>query len=164
MDDFGWTIIAALVMAVGLAGVVVPVLPGILLLWVTALVYGFAVGFGPMGIIVMIVMTLGLALSFASSVIVPKQAADQYGASTLSQWVGLLGAIIGFFVIPVVGLPIGGLVGVLGAEYYQLGDFNAAWRATKGVARGFGKSALIDLAIGLVLVLAWAGWALTVIT
>ncbi len=163
MGPGGWTFLVALAMAIGLAGIAVPVLPGILVLWFAALIYGFAVGFGSLGVLVMVIMTSGVALSIASSIIIPKKAADDSGADGSSQLIGLIGAVIGFFVIPVIGLFVGGLAGILLAEYLRLQDFNAAWRATKGVARGFGKSAVVDFALGIVMVTAWALWALTVI-
>lgn len=164
VSNVDWTIIISLSMLVGLVGVAVPVVPGILILWVAALVYGLAVGFGPLGWLVMLVMTLGVAASFIAGVILPKQAADKAGAAGYSQLAGLVGAVIGFFVIPIVGLLVGAMIGVLVSEYLWARDFDKAWNATKGVALGFGKSALVDMALGLIMVAFWAVWALTVVT
>ncbi|MEE9413990.1 MAG: DUF456 domain-containing protein [Acidimicrobiales bacterium] len=163
MNDAVLTVLVALTMAIGLLGVLLPILPGILLIWVAALVYGLVVGFGPMGWLVMTIMTVGVVVSLVTSVVIPKQAAEESGATGTSQLAGLVGGVVGFFVIPVLGLPIGALLGILGAEYLRAGDFNSAWRATKGVARGFGKSAVVDLGLGLVMVGSWAIWVLTVL-
>ena len=48
-------------------------------------------------------------------------------------------------------------------EYLRNDDWGAAWAATKGTARGFGLSILIDLTLGLVFLLAWSVWAATVV-
>ncbi len=163
MSSLGWTLLAAVAMAVGLAGVVVPVLPGILVIWAVALAYGFAVGFGVLGWITMVVLTVAVVVSIVSSVVVPKSAAAEFGATGQSQLLGLVFGIVGFFVIPVVGLFVGALLGVYLGEYQRLEDSEAAWRATKAVARGFGKSVLIDIGLGVLMVGVWTIWALTVV-
>jgi uncharacterized protein YqgC (DUF456 family) len=161
--DAWWTLLATVAMAVGLVGTVVPLLPGPVLMWVTALVYGLVVGFDLLGVAVMALITLLVGFSFVMGVVLPKRAAEQSGASKRSQLGGLIGAVIGFFVIPVIGLLLGALVGVMLVEYLAKRDANEAWAATKGVAKGFGLSALLDLAVGLLIVAAWAGWAITVV-
>jgi hypothetical protein len=161
--DAWWTLVATVVMLVGLAGTVFPLLPGPLLMWATALVYGLLVGFDPIGVGVMTLITLLVAFSFVTGVVIPKRAAERSGASKLSQAGGLVGAVLGFFAIPVVGLVIGALAGVMLVEYLTKRDSREAWAATRDVAKGFGLSALVDFAIGLVIVAAWAGWAITVL-
>lgn len=151
-------------MTVGLLGTLIPIVPGLMLIWVVALLYGFLVdGFNAVGIGVMLVLTGIVAISVIKGFVVPKKAADAYGASGAAQIGALIGAIIGFFVIPVVGVIIGALVGVMVVEYLNHRAWDAAWKATKGVAVGFGASALIDFALGVVMLAAWAIWAATII-
>ena len=161
--ELGWTILAAVIMVVGLCGVVIPILPGLALIWGTALVYGLIVGFGAGGIAVMVVLTVLLAISMIKSVVVPRRAAQHAGASGWSQFGGLAGAIIGFFVIPVIGVIVGALAGVLLVEVSLKGNWGEAWTATLATAKGFGISALIDLGLGLVMIGTWSAWALTVV-
>lgn len=157
------TSIVAVVMVVGLAGVVIPVLPGLVLIWAAALVYGIEVGFGVGGVVVMTILTVLTLVSIVLGVILPKRAATESGATRRSQLVGLIGAVIGFFVIPVVGLVVGALVGVLVAEYKDKGDWPAARTATVGVAKGFGVSALVQFLIGFAMIVVWSLWAATVV-
>jgi uncharacterized protein YqgC (DUF456 family) len=161
--DVGWTMLAAVVMIVGLAGVVVPILPGLLLIWLAALGYGFAVGFGPIGVVVMAVLTALVLVSLVLGVVLPKREASGSGASKLAQLGGLAGAIVGFFIIPVVGIVVGALIGVIVVELASKGNWPEAWSATKAVARGFGKSALADLGIGMTMIAFWSIWAVTVV-
>lgn len=161
--DVGWTLVVAVVMLVGLCGVVVPILPGLLLMWAAALAYGFAVGWSALGIGVMVLATVLVATGLVAGVLLPQRTAAAGGASRQAQLGGLAGAVVGFFVIPFVGLIVGGLVGVYGVEYARLNDHQAAWTATLATAKGFGISILLDLALGSVLLAAWAVWALTVV-
>jgi uncharacterized protein YqgC (DUF456 family) len=162
-DELLWTTLAGLVMVVGLCGVAIPLLPGLGLVWAAALVYGFAVGWGPGGVTVMIVLTALLGVSVAKSVVVPRRAATGGGASGRAQVGGLFGAVAGFFLIPVVGVIIGALAGLLVTELLIKRDWAEAWTATKATAKGFGLSTLIDLGLGLVMILVWSVWAAAVV-
>ena len=163
MSDLEATIVIGLVMAVGVIGTVVPFLPGVILIWLAAVIYGFLVGFSPIGIVVLVVLTLLVAASVIKSFIVPKRAAEGHDVSRWSQLVALIGAIIGFFLIPLVGVIVGALVGLYLAEYIHHRDPHDAWGSTMAVAKGFGLSALIDVVIAVFMTTVWAAWALTVL-
>lgn len=163
MSDLAITVIVALVMLVGLAGVVIPILPGLALIWVAALAYGLEVGFGVTGVVVMVLLTGLTVASMAFGVILPQRAATESGAASRTQLIGVVGAIVGFFVIPVVGIVVGALVAVLLAEYADKRDWSAARTATIGVAKGFGISSLVQLAIGVSMITVWSVWAATVL-
>ena len=129
----------------------------------SAIVYGFIVGWSALGVAAIVALTLLLAVSIVKSILVPRKTAAESGASGWSQLGAVVGAIIGFFVIPIVGVIIGALVGVLVAEVLIKGDWGLAWTATKGMAKGFGISALIDFVLGLIMIAIWSAWALTII-
>nr|WP_246210013.1 DUF456 domain-containing protein [Nocardioides piscis] len=61
---------------------------------------------------------------------------------------------MGFFVIPVVGLFIGFVLGVYAAEHRRLGSA-AAWPATKHALKAVGLSILIELAAAMLAVATW---------
>lgn len=163
MSELGWSLVIGVVMVIGLCGVVLPMLPGLILMWAAALVYGFAVGWSTVGVVVMVLATGVVAAGLAAGIILPQRAAAAGGASAAAQLAGLAGAIVGFFVIPVVGVLVGGLAGVYGVELARHGDRQAAWTATVATARGFGVAILVDLVLGFVLLMAWVVWALTVV-
>ena len=162
-EDIWVTILVGVVMVVGLAGTIVPVLPGLTVLWAAALVYGLVVGFGPIGIVVMVLLSVILVVSVVKGVVLPKKMAEGSDVSRWSQLVALVGAIIGFFIIPVVGIIVGALVGLLFAEYANHRHFEPAWVSTKAVAKGFGLSALVDIALGMLMIGTWGVWAATVV-
>ncbi len=159
MSDLVWTILAAVLMVLGLGGVIIPLLPGLALIWAVALGYGLAVGFGPFGVATMVVLTVLLVFSVVLGFGIPKRSTDAHGVSRLSQVAALVGAIIGFFAIPIVGVPIGALIGVLLAERADKQDWTLAWQSTKALAKGLGLNVLAQLAVGVVMIAAWSAWA-----
>ena len=88
---------------------------------------------------------------------------EDSGAAKWSQWAAVVGAIVGFFVIPVVGVIVGALVGVWLAEWSDKGDRRLAWHSTVAVAKGFGINTLVQFGIGAVMIAVWSIWAAVVV-
>ena len=70
---------------------------------------------------------------------------------------GAVGGIIGFFVIPVVGIIVGFLLGVFLAEWIRVRSLREAWPTTVTAMKAAGLSLLIDLASILIVGAAWVG-------
>ena len=149
------TVVAALLVAVGLVGVVVPVLPGLVLvlagigLWAVA--RGDAVGWTVLGVAAALV-ALGTVLKY----LLPgarMRAAGVPGRTLVAG--GVLG-VVGFFVVPVVGLVLGFVLGVYLAERARLGRAGA-WPSTRTALGAVGASLLIELAAGLLATAVWVG-------
>lgn len=152
----------AVVMVVGLIGTIVPLMPGLALIWAAGLVYGLVAGFGPAGAVAFVVMTALLIAGTVGTYVLPHRAGVQGGAARSSLRLGIVGGIVGFFVIPVLGLPIGAVAGVLGGEYRRLGQWSAAWATTRRVLLGFGLAAGLEFGVGVVMIGAWVVWLGTV--
>lgn len=151
-------LLAAAAMALALVGTVFPAFPGVILAWAASLVFGLVVGFDAVGVVIMLVITAVTGTAYVAMVKLPKEASEARGASKSALRWGALGAIVGFFVIPVVGFVVGGVAGVFGAEYARTKDTEPAWEATKGVLIGFGKSSLVQIAAALVIIVLWLVW------
>jgi len=162
-DAMLWTIVVGVVMVLGLMGVVLPVLPGLLLIWAAALFYGLMVGFGTLGWAVLGLLSVLVLAGIVKGVVIPRRAAAASGASGWAQLGAVVGGVIGFFVIPVLGLILGALAGLLAVEYLLKGDWNEALVAVRGTARGFGISVVIDLILGMIMIVAWSVWAASVL-
>ena len=147
-----------LVMLVGLVGVVVPVLPGLLLIWGAGVVWAW-VGGGPGHWAVAAVLTLLLVVGTVAKYVLPARSATGAGAPRRTLLVGMLGALVGFFVIPVVGLVVGGVAGIYLAEHARLGNAGVAWRSTRAVLVGVGIGMLVELATGVLMVAVWGAAA-----
>ena len=74
---------------------------------------------------------------------------------TLSLAAGAVLGIIGFFVIPVIGLVIGFVLGVYLAELATRGDQRLAWTSTKHAVKGVALSMGVELAGALLATVAW---------
>jgi uncharacterized protein YqgC (DUF456 family) len=161
MDNETLTIVlVALVMAVGLIGTVLPFVPGLPLIWGAALVYGLIEEFGTPGWVAMSIITLVAIGGMVAKFVLPQRRASAGGAPRSTLVVGSIAGIIGFFVVPIVGLPLGAVAGVYLAEYWRTADPGAAWRSTKQVIVGFGIGTLLEMSAGLVMIIAWVAWVL----
>ena len=73
---------------------------------------------------------------------------------------GLLG-VVGFFVVPVVGLFLGFVLGVYLSELQRVGA-ERAWPSTRAALRAVGLSMLIELAAGMLAAVTWLAAAVLV--
>lgn len=148
-------VLIALAIAFGLAGILVPILPGgSLLVAAAVLVWALWSGTGTGWIIFAVAATVlagGIIVKYA----VPGRRLKEAGVPFSTQLVGALLAVIGFFVIPVIGIVIGFVLGVLLAEYRRLRDGAAAWRSTKHALRAVGLAILIELVAGVAATATW---------
>ena len=94
----------------------------------------------------------------AAGVSIPRRRAAAAGAATSSLWLGAALGIAGFFLIPIVGLPLGGVLGVYLGEHLRTRDARVAWRTTRATIAGFGLAAAVQLGAGLAMALTWAVW------
>jgi uncharacterized protein YqgC (DUF456 family) len=150
----------ALVMAVGLAGTILPFVPGTSLIWAAALVYGLLAGFSRAGWMAFSAISVLLVAGVALKVVLPQRRGRAGGAPTRTLAIGAAAGIAGFFLIPVVGLVLGAVAGVLVAEYARTHAWQSAWRSTRGVIVGIGLGALAELGVGILMVLCWVVWVL----
>jgi uncharacterized protein YqgC (DUF456 family) len=146
-------ILVALAIAVGIAGIIVPVLPGTVLVLGAILVWAVQVGTST-GWIVFTVATILLAGGTVVKYLVPGRRLKSSGVPNRTLLVGALVGFIGFFVIPVVGLLIGFVLGVYVAERARVGAARA-WPSTKEALRAVGVSILIELVAALLAAVAW---------
>ena len=149
----GVELLVALAIAVGLVGILVPILPGSILIVGALLVWAWYVG-GATAWAVFAVATVILVAGAVVKYLVPNRRLKEVGVPASTQWVGAAVGIVGFFVVPVVGLFIGFVLGVYLAEYRRVGGA-AAWPSTKEALRAVGVSMLIELAAGVLAALVW---------
>ena len=150
--------IVGLVIVIGIAGTIVPILPGAFLVagavGVWALLTG---GWAAWGV------ALGaVAIIAAGQVLKYLIPGKQLKASGVLNWVLAVGGIvgiIGFFVVPVIGLILGFLLGVFLAEAYRLRTFGDAWPTTLQAMKSAGWSVLIEFGSAVLAAALWAGGA-----
>lgn len=145
--SFWYDLLFLLGAAIGLVGILIPMLPGTLL--VLGVAVGWAVvvnettGWVVLGVVVAL-LGAGLLLKYA----VPGRQLQRSGVPNRTLLVGGVAGIVGFFVIPVVGLPLGFVLGVYLAEVQRVGE-TAARGSTWSAVKAVGLSLLIELVAGL---------------
>jgi len=148
-------VLVGLAIAVGLVGILVPILPGSILILLAVLVWAAEVG----GRTAWAVFAVAAVLLLAGTIVkylLPNRRLKDAGVPNSTQWVGAAFGVVGFFVVPVVGLFLGFVLGVYLAERHRVGGA-AAWPSTKAALRAAGLSIVIELAAGLLATLVWVG-------
>lgn len=154
MSVFGEVLLGLLMLA-GLAGVLLPVMPGLLLIWAAGLAWVLLDGQGSARWSVLAVMSALLVIGAVAKYALPARSALATGTPRSTLMFGAAGAVAGFILIPVIGLLIGGVAGLLLGEWRRLGDRAAAVRSTRGVLVAVGYGVLIELVAGLLMILTW---------
>jgi uncharacterized protein YqgC (DUF456 family) len=154
------TVLTAVVMLLGLAGVVLPALPGLALIWLAALGYGLLAGWGASGPWLFGLITLlGLA-GLGSELWVTSAGARVAGTSGWSVLAGIVLGLIGLLFFSPIGAVIGLTLGILGGEYLRSKDWRKALSAAGGTLAGCGVSYGVKLLLGMVMIGAWVAWVL----
>jgi len=151
----GWgELIVGVVVLVGLVGVVVQVLPGLLLVAGAVVVWGVVTGGFVGWTVAVAAVVLTVAASVAKVLLAGRHLRRGGVPGSTLVWGGVAGAVL-FFVVPVVGLPLGFVGAVYLAERVRVGDSRAAWRATVVAMQATGLTILVELAGALLVTLAW---------
>lgn len=149
----------AVVLAVMLFGLVSLIfLPGLVIIWVAALVYGIVTGFTWInGILFAVITVLMIGGSLVDNVVMGAKAKQQ-GASWLAIGAALVGGVTGSLIFPPFGGLIIALVALFAVEFLRLKDWKRAFESTKSMAVGCGWAAVIRFVIGVIMILLWAAW------
>lgn len=142
-----------LAIAVGLVGILFPILPGSLLILGAIAVWAFQVG-GTTAWSVFAVSTLLLVAGNIVKYSVPGKQMKTSGVPNSTLIVGAVCAVAGFFIIPVVGILIGFVVGVYAAELRRVGRVQA-WPSTRTAIKAVGVSIAIEFMAALLAAAVW---------
>jgi uncharacterized protein YqgC (DUF456 family) len=151
--------IAMVMMAVGL--LVIPILPGLVIIWVSALGYGIVAGFGVLGwVMIALISVLMLAGSILDNVLMGAQAHKE-GAPWWVVVIAMAAAILGSFIIPIpiIGGILVALLVLFLIEWMRLKETRKALASMKGMLIGFGWAFVFRFIIGLVMIGLWLIWA-----
>jgi uncharacterized protein len=148
------TLLAGALVVLGLVGIVVPVLPGSLLVAAGVLVWALGTG-TPLAwaalAVVVVLLVAGQVLSYGLA----GRTLVVAGIPQRSLVLAGLAGLVGFFALPVLGLPLGVVVGLYLAERARLGQGEAAWRSTVVGLRAVGVAIVVELAAGLAAAGCW---------
>ncbi len=160
LDAFAFGLAVAF-MVIGLVGILVPILPGTVLIWLSVLVYVIFDGFTAIDWITFSVITLIAIITGTADLWLPLLGAKSGGAARRAMFLGLIGSILGFFllgaVIPIIGNLFGGIIGyalgILIGQYQKYQDWKVALKASIGGVVGWGIATVVQLAGGALMLL-----------
>ena len=146
--------LTAVLIVVGMVGIVVPVLPGLLLVWGSVLAWALVTR-TTAGWVVLGICTLWYAVGLVTQYLVPGRRLRSARSAAAHPVLALFVGIVGFFVIPVVGGPLGFVGGIYLAEYARTREPAATWSATKEALRAVALSMGIELSAGFAIAASW---------
>ncbi|MCA0293907.1 MAG: DUF456 domain-containing protein [Actinobacteria bacterium] len=147
-------IVVGLVILVGLIGIVIPVLPGSILIGLSILVWAIVTGTGPAWAVFAACAVLLVAGAVVTWFVQAKhtRAAGVPGRSLV---VAGLAGIVGFFVVPVVGLLLFFPLGLFLAEYARLREPRRAWASALVGLKATGLGLIAELGLALAAAGVW---------
>jgi uncharacterized protein len=146
--------VPAVLIVIGMVGIVIPVIPGLLLclagvfLW--TLDTGTTLGWVVFGVCAALYLA-GVALQYA----VPGRRLREAGVRRSTLVLAVLLAVVGFFVIPVVGAALGFVGGIFLVELGHSKDRSTAWTSTKSALKAVFLSMGIELLAALAIAVTW---------
>ena len=134
--DYFLLVLAILLVLLGIAGCLLPVLPGPPLSFLALLVLHFT-RWGDFETNFLITFAVIAVIVTIADYIFPVWITKKTGGSRAGTWGAFIGLIIGIFVFPPFGIIIGPLVGAMAGELMQGSNSEQALRAGMGSFLGF---------------------------
>jgi uncharacterized protein len=144
-------------MAAGLAGSILPFLPGPPLIVAGALVYAFATNWTPIGIGRLIILGVLAVLAYVLSHVAGALGAKRFGGSWWAVVGALVGAVVGVFFGPL-GLLFGPVIGAIAGEFLRSGNLEGSTRSGIGALVGLAAGIVANLGLAIVMVALFLWW------
>ncbi len=139
-------VLAGALILVGLLGTVLPVLPGLPVMFAGMVLAAWNDDFQRIGVLTLVVLGVLLAVSVAVDVFASIVGAKRVGASTKALWGAGLGGIVGLlFGLP--GLLLGPFLGAVGGELLHGRDHQGALKVGAGTWIGIAIGAALKVAL-----------------
>ncbi len=150
--------VLAVIMGVGLLGLLFYIIPGLTIIWLAVLVYGFVTGFSVWSGILFGIITLLMVGGNLIDNLMMGAEAKKTGASWHSIIVALVAGVAGTFILP----PFGGLlfaaVGILAVEWIRKRNFTEGVKSAGGILKGCGLAVITRFGIGVLMIGLWVIW------
>lgn len=166
MPDVSWLNVAGFILGLltivaGLAGTILPVVPGLPLAWLGFLVFGLTDRWQHYGLATMIITLLVVAGAMAVDTLAGALGAKKFGSGKPGMVGSILGAIIGVIVFSLPGLIIGTFLGAVLLEMAFGRETKEAISAGTGAFIGFLAGSFLKFMIGLAMLGAYLWFAIS---
>ena len=151
MDPTAYFVIAGLLIVVGLAGTVLPAIPGIAFVFAGLFVAAWAEQFTRVGVVGLVVIGILAALAFAADFVASLLGAKRVGASPMALAGAAIGGLVGIFMgIP--GMLLGPFVGAFAGELLARGRIVQAGKVGLGTWLGLLAAAVAKVVIAFLMI------------
>ena len=141
-------LLVGLAIVVGLLGIVIPVLPGSILIAGAVLVWAILTG-SPASWGTFAAVAVLLAAGAGLTWVITARHTKAAGVPNTSLVLAGIAGIVGFFALPVIGLFVFFPTGLFLAEYLRLRDPTRAWASAIAGLKGTGLGILTELGLAL---------------
>ncbi len=138
-------VICFILMAVGLAGVFLPILPGVPLAWLGLFIYAIGTGFERISILATVIFFVLMLVTLALDFIAPMLGAGKYKASKWGIAGTFVGFIVGIFTLGIWGIILGPFIGAFLGELIARRPTGQAFKSASGALLGFIAGSLIKV-------------------
>lgn len=149
------TILCGLAIVVGVAGTIIPVLPGSILIGLGLLAWAIWGGAGTAGWVVFGVGLVFVLAGMAASAVLTGRKLKQHNIPSRSVVSGLVLGVAGMFLIPVVGLVVGFAAGLLASEFHRTGAFRTAVDSSWAAVKATGLGMLVEFGLACLAASTW---------
>lgn len=147
-------IIACILFAAGLAGSILPLLPGAPLIWLGMLIYGFFVNFEGLSVTFYIWQGLAVGLIFVIDYVAGAWGVKKFGGSRNAMLGSIVGAVFGLFLFGPAGIIFGPFIGAVAGELLSGKQLEQAVRSGLGTLLGFIGGTVMKVAV-MVMMIIW---------
>ncbi|WP_047983155.1 DUF456 domain-containing protein [Ornithinibacillus californiensis] len=136
VDILLWVIIVAL-FVLSFVGVIYPIIPSVLLIWIGFLLYQFGINGEELGWVFWTLMIVFTVLLFVADILANSFFVKKFGGSKWGERGAAIAVIVGSFIMPPFGIIVIPFLAVLIIEMVQKRTFNEAFKASIGSLLGF---------------------------
>ncbi len=147
--------------AAGVAGVIIPIIPGPFVLFIGFLLYGWITGFVHLPLVFFIGQLAIVFLCYLVDFFASAWGAKKFGGSRAAAWGAVLGSLL-FFLIGPLGLLVGPVAGAIAGELLAGKAFKNALRLGFGSVWGFVGGVVMKMFLVLVMI-AWFIWSVRMV-
>jgi hypothetical protein len=148
------TVAAGILLVVAAVGTVYPALPGSILAIITLLAWAWVMG-SAVAWAAAVIGVLMVGAGWSASAVLTGRTLKRREVPKRSIAVAMVTAIVGMFLIPVVGLFVGFAVGLLVSEYVRRRDVHAALVSSLDALKATGIGILIEFTLVCLAVSVW---------
>lgn len=148
-----WWILIITCFILAFAGIIFPIIPSVLVIWIGFFIYQFGLASENIGWIFWIAMTIWTIILIFADIIANSYFVKRFGGSKNGERIAAVGVIAGSFIIPPFGIILVPFLLVIVTELIQKKSAQEAFRAAFGSLIGFLSGTFAKIIIQLIMII-----------